>query len=192
MTNVIRSHILDLTGASLSGLDLHRANLSGSNLTGTDLSGSNLTGANLTNTYLTDADLSGADLEGADLTGACLSGANLTGVNLADAYMDQVKFDLFGRMSVRPNEADGLLDAVCQGRIDGVIRRGNCCDFLGTIERLVGGPVDGLRPDAHSPTERFFLAIKAGDTPDNNPISKVVQGWILEFIQNRDAARSVK
>jgi hypothetical protein len=41
---------------------------------------------------------------------------------------------------------------------------------------------NGLKPDFNRPAERLFLAIKKGDKPDTNPISKIVLEWTDEFV----------
>jgi hypothetical protein len=39
-----------------------------------------------------------------------------------------------------------------------------------------------LRPDSNSATERWFLAIGKGDTPQNNQISEITAEWLREFM----------
>ncbi len=177
----------NLRGANLRGANLRVANLRDANLEGANLRGANLRGANLTGANLRVANLEGANLRGANLTGAYLEGANLEGANL-----DSIKWDFFGRLSVWPNEADALLKAIKEGRIDGSSYEGDCACFVGTIANIKGvdhNDLNGLVPDAGSPTEVFFTAIKKGDTPETNGASKIVAEWTETFIKYRDLAR---
>jgi hypothetical protein len=45
-----------------------------------------------------------------------------------------------------------------------------------------------LRPNANRLSEKWFTAIKRGDTPHNNPISKLVQEWCEEFMHKENIA----
>jgi len=38
-----------------------------------------------------------------------------------------------------------------------------------------------LKPDSSRPIERFFMAIKPGNTPDNNQFSMLVLEWIDQW-----------
>ena len=154
--------------------------------------GADLRDANLEDANLRGADLEGANLEGANLEGANLRGANLEGADLEGADLDPVKWDFWGRLSVWPNEADGLLKAIKDGRINGSSYEGDCACFVGTVAKIKGKnheDLNGLPADPSSPTEKLFLAIKAGDTPGTNPVSKIVAEWVEAFIKHRDAAR---
>jgi hypothetical protein len=63
--------------------------------------------------------------------------------------------------------------------------------LVGTIANARGkshhdlGP---LIPDAGRPAERFFLAIKPGDTPDNSEPARLAVAWIDEWLFNMRAA----
>jgi hypothetical protein len=37
------------------------------------------------------------------------------------------------------------------------------------------------------PAERWFLAIKSGDTPETNPVAKITLEWIDEFLAGMTA-----
>ena len=156
-----------------------RANLSDANLFGANLSGANLSGADLFG-----ADLSRANLYRADLSGASLYRADLSGANLSDADLSKIKYDFFGRLLTQKNEAEALKQAIIGGKIDGSAYEGECCCFVGTIANAVKCNYTSLpilKPDASSPTERWFLGIKKGDTHDNSQISKITLEWIEEF-----------
>ena len=174
----------DLSGANLSDANLFGANLSDADLFGADLSRANLFGANLYDANLFGANLSDADLSRANLSGANLSGANLSGANLSDADLSKIKYDFFGRLLTQKNEAEALKQAIIGGKIDGSAYEGECCCFVGTIANAVKCNYTSLpilKPDASSPTERWFLGIKKGDTHDNSQISKITLEWIEEF-----------
>jgi hypothetical protein len=41
-----------------------------------------------------------------------------------------------------------------------------------------------MSPDSSRPIERFVLGIKRGDTPDTNPVAKLVAEWTAAFIED--------
>ena len=145
----------------------------------TDLAGANLAGANLRYADLTDANLEGANLEGADLRYADLTGANLAGVNLTT-----IRNDLFTVLDSASAEVPGLLSALREGRVDGSSYEGECACLVGTIANVAHvhyEAIPNITPDSGRPIERFFLDIAKGDTPETNPIARVVEGWIVEW-----------
>ncbi len=150
------------------------ANLSDANLSGANLIGANLRGANLRGANLSDANLRGADLRGANLRGADLIGANYS----------TIYEDFISKLNLQKEEVVGLLQAVVDGKIDGSSYEGDCACFVGTLAKVKGCPYTALKVKAEvgSPTEKFFLAIRKGDTPENNPISEIVACWIIEFL----------
>jgi uncharacterized protein YjbI with pentapeptide repeats len=179
----------DLSGANLTRANLPRADLSGANLTRANLTRADLSGANLTRANLTRADLSGADLIGANLTRANLRGANLIDANLIDANLTLVKEDYFRVLEVAKDEVLGLYDALMRGLINGSTYTGECACLVGTIANIRHERHDelniDLRGSADRPAERWFLAIREGDTPQNNPISDIVAKWTQEFLDAR-------
>jgi acylphosphatase len=97
-----------------------------------------------------------------------------------------------------PNELEFLRDAIVNGKIDGSSYAGECACLAGTlahakgIKNYDGGEIkNGLtfHADSSSPRERFFLAIKKGDTPKSNGASKVALEWTEEAISIRDNIR---
>ena len=154
------------------------------------LSDADLSGADLSGAYLRGADLRGADLRGAYLRGADLRGAYLRGAYLSGAYLSDAKEDTLSVISKLPNEVPGLYKALCDGRIDGSVYEGECSCLKGTIATVKGCGLDGLREfgitqDSSSPSERLFMAIRKGDTPESNPISAIVKTWLEEFMKER-------
>ena len=184
----------DLTRAVLTGADLTRAVLTGADLTAADLTGADLTGADLTGAVLTGAVLTGADLTGAVLTGAVLTGAVLTravltGAVLTRAVLTGARDDVWSILDENPAEVPGLLAAVREGRINGRVYEGDCACLVGTIanerRKISGGDVDvfrDFRTDGSRPAERWFLAIHKGCTPESWPISRITEGWIVEWM----------
>ncbi|MEU8780980.1 pentapeptide repeat-containing protein [Streptomyces sp. NPDC048637] len=108
-------HLLDCTGANLSGADLRAATLSSCDLTGAHLSGTLLSDAKLVGSALDKADLSEAIAVGADLSkatlrniagpGANLAHADLSGADLSNAQLGAKAF-LFTLDSVTAQELD--------------------------------------------------------------------------------------
>jgi hypothetical protein len=146
-------------------------------------------------TYLRDADLRGADLRGADLSGADLSGADLSGADLR-----AIKCDFLAEVLRLPDELEFLRDALAAGRVNGsTYNDGECGCLAGTLAIAKGiKGYDGrdikngltFHVDSGSPRERFFLAIRKGDTPDKNPFCKIALEWTEEAISIRDNIRS--
>jgi hypothetical protein len=160
--------------------DLGGANLRGANLGDADLGGANLRGANLG-----DADLGGANLGGANLRGANLGGANLGGANLGDAEgLEAFKGDFWSILFRSPAEVSGLISALKDGRIDGSVYEGDCACLVGTIANLRHcdyHQIPDVQPSSDRPAERWFMAIRKGDTPETNPISRITVEWAEEF-----------
>lgn len=165
-----------------SGADLRGANLSGANLRGADLSAADLSDADLRGAYLRGAYLRAANLRGANLSGAYLSAADLSGANLRGANLSGARNDFWDVLLRAQPEVPELLAALRKGRIDGSTYTGECACLAGTIAntRHVHYAELGFA-DAQRPIERLFLCIRKGDTPDTNPVAKIVEGWIEEF-----------
>jgi len=191
-----------LKGAYLKGADLKGANLKGANLKGANLKGADLKGADLKGADLEGADLKGADLEGAYLEGAYLEGAYLKGANLKGAYLkganlkgadlDPIKQDLYQILELAQNEVPGLLLALKGGRVDGSTYSGSCACLVGTIANIrQENPhqLADITPDADRPAERWFMAIRRGDTPENNVVSAITVTWIEEWLSNSAEAK---
>ncbi|MDN7894509.1 pentapeptide repeat-containing protein [Burkholderia cepacia] len=200
-------HDADLSGANLSDADLSGANLHDANLHDADLSGANLHDADLSGANLSDADLSGANLHDADLRGADLSGANLhdadlRGADLRGAYLHDadlrganllpIKADFIEVISQAPREVPALIDALKAGRVDGSTYSGECACLVGTIANVRGIDVDsdefGIPKDSSRPVERFFMAIRKGDTPETNAASKLALEWAETWLDTQRKA----
>jgi uncharacterized protein YjbI with pentapeptide repeats len=201
----------DLSGAYLNNADLNNANLIGANLSRTNLSGTNLLGANLSFAILRGADLSGtnlicgnlrdADLSGSDLSGANLRSANLRGANLRgadlsrtnlnDANLTAVRDDVWAVLLSAPREVPALIVAIKEGRVNGSSYSGACSCLVGTLANARGESYNkliGLLPNPLRPAERFFLAIKEGDTPETSQFSALALKWAQEWLDAMTAA----
>ena len=155
-----------------------------------DLRGADLRGADLRDADLRDANLQGANLQGAYLRDANLRDANLRGVNLKE-----IKKDYFERLALQPKEVQGLYKAILDGRIDGSSYSGECACFVGTVAKVAGVNYDelvNLKPDGSSPTERWYLGIRKGDTPENSPVSAITADWTKEFMEANGIAVPVR
>ena len=124
----------------------------------------------------------GADLVGANLVGANLDGATLVGANLVGANLRPIRVDLFDVLLRARAEVPGLLLALREGRIDGSTYTGECACLAGTIANIRHVDVETFDfRDSVRAAEIWFMGIKKGDTPETNQISKITEGWILEF-----------
>ena len=130
------------------------------------------------NENLSSADLSSADLRYADLRYA----------NLSSADLSEIKKDFFDRLLLAKNEAKGLYDYLKKGLVDGSSYESDCACFVGTVAKIAKQKYSelscGLKPQASSPTEKWFLIIKKGDIPENNLASKIVCEWVEEFCKD--------
>jgi uncharacterized protein YjbI with pentapeptide repeats len=187
----------DLRGCNLSGCNLRGCNLSGSDLRSSDLSGSDLRGCNLRGSNLSDSDLSGSDLSGSDLRGSSLRGSDLSGSSLRGSDLrgsslrgsdlQSIRDDLWAVLSSSPNEVEGLLLALKEGRIDGSTYTGMCACLIGTLANIRHCNVNEmpvLKQNSYRPAERFFLGINKGDIPKNNQFSKLAVEWIEQWLES--------
>ena len=147
---------------------------------------------NLRGAYLRDADLRDADLRGADLRGAYLRDADLRGADLRGADLLPIKADFIEVISQAPREVPALIDALKSGRVDGSTYLGECSCLVGTIARAQGCDVDSpqfnIPKDSSRPAERFFMAIRKGDTPETNPASKLALEWAEVWLKTQREA----
>ncbi len=118
---------------------------------------------------------------------ADLSDADLSGANLSRANLSLIKKDFFERLILAKNEVSGLYDHLMRGKIDGSCYEGECACFCGTVANIrkenFRELTNKLSPDSDSPTERWFRAIRKGDSPDNNQVAAITARWIKEFME---------
>ena len=109
-------------------------------------------------------------------------GANLAGI----------KNDFWAVLFNAPREVAGLRLALIDGRVDGSSYEGACACLVGTIANVRGLPYRdiGIKPDSSRPAERWFLAIRNGDTPKTNQISKITVEWLDEFVGLLEIAKA--
>jgi len=183
----------DLQDAYLRGADLEAADLQDAYLRGAYLRGANLQDADLRGADLQDAYLRGADLQDADLQDADLQDADLRDANLRDANLRRARTDLFDILLRVPNEIDALAQALRDGRVNGSAYEGDCACLVGTIanaRKCSYSEIPNLAPESSRPAERWFLAIKEGNTPENSNVVKITLKWIEEFQWLLQAIRS--
>ena len=125
----------------------------------------------------------GAILTGADLTDANLTDANLTRAKLDGANLSPIREDIYDILRRAVPEVPALLAALREGRVDGSTYTGQCACLCGTIANARGVDISSLAyRDPFRPAERWFLAIRKGDTPATSPIAKITEGWIVDFM----------
>lgn len=137
------------------------------------------------------ADLSDAYLSGANLSGANLSDAYLSGADLSDADLRPIRADFYDVLSSTPAEVPALIAALKEGRVDGSTYEGDCACLVGTIANARNchhEAIPELKPDASRPIERFFLAIKSGDTPGTSQFSALAVEWAESWLSRMRAA----
>lgn len=94
--------------------------------------------------------------------------------DLREADLKKIKEDFFMRLSLVPDEVPGLREALVQGEVVGTIAN---------IRRVSYKALGDLRPNPGSPTERWFLAIQPGHTPERSQIVAITVEWIDEWLQ---------
>jgi len=126
------------------------------------------------------------------LSDANLSRANLSDADLSRANLSPIRDDLYKVLASAPAEVPGLLLALREGRVDGSTYHGSCACLVGTLANVRGCSYGelGFEPDSSRPAERWFLAITEGSTPDKNPVAKITEGWIVDWLANGPAAKS--
>lgn len=142
-----------------------------------------LDGANLV-----DASLVGASLDGASLVRASLVGARLDGASLVGASLDAIRDDIYRVLGEAPDEVPYLLLALRTGQIDGSTYEGECACLVGTLQRACGTRRTVTR-DGNRPAERWFLAIRPGDTPARSQIARITEGWVVAWLGQRTEVR---
>ena len=116
---------------------------------------------------------------------ANLTDANLTCADLTRANLIVIRDDVWAVLSAQPKEVDGLRAAIAEGRIDGSQYSGKCACLVGTIANVAHLGYENLsclRPNSYRPAERFFLAIKEGDTPETSQFSKLALEWVDQWL----------
>ena len=122
---------------------------------------------------------------------ANLTGANLTGADLTGADLTEIRADFMMRLALVPVEAVGLLKALWDGKVEGSAYQGECACFVGTIANIRKcdyRALGALKPEADSPTEKWFMGISRGQSPESNPVARITVGWIEEFLKERAVA----
>ena len=149
--------------------------------------------ANLSKANLSKANLSEANLSKANLSKANLSKANLSKADLSKANLTQIRDDLWAVLSAVPAEAEGLRLALLEGRVNGTAYEGECACLVGTIANIRGcsyKSLANLAPNSARSSERFFLNIAPGHTPETSPVVKQVVEWIDVWLSNMRSAFS--
>lgn len=141
------------------------------------------------------ADLSYSNLRGSNLSGSNLSYSNLSGSDLRGSDLRDVKEDFFLVLAEAKTEVDGLYKALMDGRINGASYEGECACLVGTIAKVRNTnykELQGLAPNVNRQSERWFLGINKGDTPDNSQISSITVEWLKEFAKKNEITLSTR
>ena len=120
----------------------------------------------------------------ADLSEANLSKADLSWANLSEADLSVIKADLWSILLFAVPEIPALKAALKAGKVDGSTYSGDCACLCGTIantRKCEVNDMPNIQPDSSRPIERFFLAIRPGNTPENSQAAKIALDWIEQF-----------
>ena len=88
-------------------------------------------------------------------------------------------------LDAAPKEVAGLLAALKAGDVDGSTYEGECACLVGTIANVRGcdfKSLPGLVPNGDRPAEKWFLAIREGDTPRNSQVCAIAAKWVEEWL----------
>ena len=80
------------------------------------------------------------------------------------------------------------------GKIDGSTYEGDCACLVGTlanVRQCKYEAIPSLTPNSSRLAERFFLAIKPGDTPEKSQAAKLALEWIDRWLANMRGAFGV-
>jgi hypothetical protein len=97
---------------------------------------------------------------------------------------DMYKYDFWAKLLKLKNEVPAFKKELKAGRIKGSAYEGECSCFCGTMGKIKQMPYNklpGVKADASSPTEQWFMMIYKGDTPENSEVAKLTMAWIEEF-----------
>jgi hypothetical protein len=101
----------------------------------------------------------------------------------------RVKGDMFAILDQAPTEVPALLKSLRNGKIDGSTYDGDCRCLVGTLER---SRKVSILHDSSRPAERWFVAIRKGDMPENNPSAKYAEQWIEEWMAANPVAADAR
>lgn len=166
-------------------LDLSSKNLSAAIFNHRTLPTVNFSGANLRYASFFKTEFKNVDFTNADVTGVDFCFENWDNINLRVANLTEIKKDFYKVLSCALPEIEYLRNALVNGKIDGWDYSGECACLIGTIAnaRSVNfNDMSDLTPDYIRPIEQWFLAIKEGDTPENNQVASITLEWIDEFL----------
>jgi hypothetical protein len=110
--------------------------------------------------------------------------ARLKHTGVTSAELKAARQDLWAVLSLAPQEAPAIEKALLEGRVDGGTYYGECACLIGTIANARGCDVyslGALRPAPDRPIEHLFMRISRGDTPQNNPVAKLIVQWIQNW-----------
>ena len=138
--------------------------------------------------YRADVTTVVAAVEAAVKAGVSLSWAYLAGANLKDAYLDKTREDFYAILSSAHAEIPALWKALLDGKVDGSAYEGECACLVGTIAKARGADYRAMSPNSTRAAERWFLAIRRGDTPDNSAVSRLTVEWLREYAERESIA----
>jgi hypothetical protein len=105
-------------------------------------------------------------------------------LGVTTAELEASRQDLWTVLSFAAQEVPALRAALVEGRIDGGTYYGECACLIGTIANARGCDVyslGSLGPAPDRPIEHLFMRISRGDTPQSNPIARLIMQWIDEW-----------
>jgi hypothetical protein len=108
---------------------------------------------------------------------------------------EAVKKELFEVLSIAPEEAKSVRQAIVAGEVDGGYYIGECCCIKGIIAAKLGIPVKNLEEsygiglNHRSYLENFLFNIVEGDTPESSAFSRAILEWSDEFIAAQNALK---
>jgi hypothetical protein len=102
---------------------------------------------------------------------------------------EDVRLDLLQVLQFAKSETPVLLEKLEAGEVDGNIYEGECCCLLGTLanaREVHYKSLEGIVPQISRPAERWFTAIRPGDTPEKSQIVKMTTDWIKAWLAEQE------
>ncbi len=177
---------VEFDNASFIGCDFRNAILSNarasqSMFAAADFADADLRDTPFVNSSLVDARLKGAKLDGANFDGADLRGIDFSDVDLSGVLFDGAKQDVLEILGYAHRETPELLKRLRAGEFKGQRFRLDQDGLAGTLSAIRGrGEV--IERKWNRVGERFARAIQPGMTPKNHALAKIMEGWIVQFL----------
>jgi uncharacterized protein YjbI with pentapeptide repeats len=173
----------DLGLADFSGANLAYTLLTGCSAVSADFSGANLSWAEIGEATLRNSDISRANLSRTALHLTCLEGVDFSSSNIEEADLEDIWEDVDAVLQKYRHVVPNILQDLKSGKIDGAYPYEG---LSGSIRRATGDERVCVDTRATRAADLWFSAIRKGETPDNNPVSKLIVEHIKDWLASEE------